>query len=176
MNRAIYILFIMTMLLCSTASPTRAQQSQQEILSSLNNTLQTVAFSFQNPRNSNIDEWNNSYQFAVQENHFIITYRLENTFFKGEEMQDHYIETGTYSAPLDLLSPASVSPSPQMTHIAIACNEEAKCFTQESTGQYDQKGEITTSEDSKSLSRINLHLPEDLIGPTIDLLKGLFLP
>ncbi|MGB3647576.1 MAG: hypothetical protein WA992_03450, partial [Desulfobulbales bacterium] len=99
-----------------------------------------------------------------------------NTLFKGDEMQDHYIETGTYTAPLDLLTNAAVSPSPQMTFIAITCNEEVKCFTQESTGQYDQKGEITTSEDSKSMHRINLHLPEDLIEPTIDLLQGLLYP
>ena len=176
MNRTIYILLVMTLLLCSTALPTRAKQSAQEILSSLNSTLQTVAFSTQNPRNNHIENWNNSYQFEVRENSFIITYQLDNTFLKGVEMQDQYIETGTYSAPLDLLSYAEISPSPQMTDIAIVCNEEAKCFTQESSGQYDQMGKITTSEDLKSLHRINLHLPEDLIEPTIGLLKELLYP
>jgi len=176
MNRTIYILLVMTMVLCSTALPTRAKQSAQEILSSLNSTLQTVAFSTQNPRNNHIENWNNSYQFEVRDNSFIITYRLENTFFKGEEMQDNYIETGTYSAPLDLLTSAAVFPSSQMLDLAIICNGEAECFTQESSGQYDQKGKITTSEDVKSLHRINLHLPEDLIEPTIGLLQELLYP
>jgi hypothetical protein len=176
MNRTIYILLVMTMVLCSTALPTRAKQSAQEILSSLNSTLQTVAFSTQNPRNNHIENWNNSYQFEVRDNSFIITYRLENTFFKGEEMQDDYIETGTYSAPLDLLSHAEISPSSQMLDIAIICNDEAECFTQESSGQYDQKGKITASTDLKSLHRINLHLPEDLIEPTIGLLQELLYP
>ena len=176
MNRAMYIFLVMTMMHSSTALPALAKQSEQEILSSLNNTSQSVAFSIQNPSNSNIENWNNSYQFAVEDNYFIITYRLENTFFKGQEMQDSYIETGTYRAPLDLLSRADISPSPQMLHIAIICNEEAKCFTQESTGQYEQKGKITTSEDSKTMNRINLHLPEDLIEPTISLLKDLLYP
>lgn len=176
MNRVIYIILVMTMVLCSTALPTRAKQSEQEVLSSLNNTLQIVDYSTLNPRNSNIEKWNNSYQFAVSGNHFIITYRLNNTFLKGEKMQDRYIETGTYTAPLDLLSHAEIFPSPKMLHIAIACNEEAKCFTQEYSGEYEQKGKITASEDTKSLNRINLDLPEDLIEPTIDLLKELLYP
>ena len=146
MNRVIYIVLVMAMGICWTALPTHAKQSEQEILSSLNTTLETVSYTTQNPRNSYTENWNNSFQFTVQDNHFIITYRLDNTFLKGETLQDHYIETGTYSAPLELLSNASVSPSPQMTFIAITCNEEVKCFTQESSGEYDQKGKITTSD------------------------------
>ena len=176
MNRVSCILLVMTMVLCSTALPTRAEQSKQEVLNSLNSTLQTVVYSTLNPRNNFVDQWQNTYQFAVQNNSLIITYREDNTFLKGETMQDHYIETGTYSAPLDLLSHADISPSSQMLYIAIICNEEAKCFTQESSGEYEQKGKITASEDSKSLNRINLNLPEDLIGPTMDLLKELLYP
>lgn len=176
MSRVIYILLVMTMVVCSTALPTRAAQSEQEILSSLNTTLETVSYSTQNPRNNFIEQWNNSYQFAVTENHLVITYRLDNTFLKGETLQDHYIETGTYSAPLDLLSNASVSPFSQTLGIAIICNGEAKCFAQESSGEYDQKGKITTSQDTESLHRINLHLPENLIGPTIILLQYLLYP
>jgi hypothetical protein len=176
MNRAIYILIVIAIVLCSTALPAGAQQSEQEILNSLNNTLQTVAYSTQNPRNNYIEQWNNSYQFAVTENHLVITYRLENTFFKGEEIQDHYIETGTYSAPLAMLSQAGISSSPQTTQIAIACNEEAACFIREYSGEYEQKGKITTSEDTKFLRSVGLLLPEDLIGSTIDLLQELLYP
>jgi hypothetical protein len=176
MSRRIYILLAMFIVLCGTALPAHAQQSAQEILSSLNTTLESVSYSTQNPRNSSIENWNNSYQFAVIDNRFIITYRLDVTFFKGEEMQDKYFETGTYSAPLDLLTSAAVFPSSQMVDIAIVCSGEAKCFTQEFSGQYEQKGKIALSEDSKLLNRINLHLPEDLIGPTIDLLQNLLYP
>ena len=176
MNRVIYIVLVMAMGICWTALPTRAKQSQQEILDTLNNTLQTLSFSTQDPRSNFIDEWNNSYQFAVKGNHLIITYRLENTFFKGAERQSHDIETGTYRASLDLLSNASVSPFSQTLGIAIICNEKEKCFTQESSGQYEQKGKITPSKYSKSSHRINLNLPEDLIGPTIDLLQDLLYP
>jgi len=176
MSRRIYILLAMFIVLCGTALPAHAQQSTQEILSSLNTTLETVSYSTQNPRNNFIEQWNNAYQFAVADNHLIITYRLDNTLFKGEELRDHYIETGTYSAPLDLLTSAAVSPSSQMQDIAIICNGEAKCFTQESSGEYDQKGKITASADTKSLHRINLHLPENLIEPTIVLLQDLLYP
>jgi len=172
MNRTICIVTVITLALCSTAFPARAQQSQQEILSSLNNTLGTVVFSTQNPRNNFNENWNNSYQFAVTENNFIITYSLDNTFLKGEEVQDHYIETGTYTAPLAMLSQAGISPSPQM-NIAIACNDEVGCFTQEYSGQYEQNGKITPSGETKSVNRIGIILPEDLIGPTINLLKEL---
>jgi hypothetical protein len=112
----------------------------------------------------------------VRGNHFIITYRLDNTFLKGETISDQYIETGTYSARLDLLSHADISPSKQMTYITIACNEEAKCFTREYSGEYKQKGKSTAREDTKSLNRIGLILPEDLIEPTMDLLQKLFQP
>ena len=95
---------------------------------------------------------------------------------KGMEMQDKYFETGTYSAPLDLLSNTSVSPFSQTLGIAIICNEKKKCFTQESSGQYERKGKIATNKYSKSSHRINLDLPEDLIGPTIDLLQDLLSP
>jgi hypothetical protein len=166
----------MFILLCVSALPAHAKQSQQEILSSLNTTLATVSYSTQDPRSNFIDEWNNSYQFAVKGNQFIITYRLENTFFKGAERQSHDIETGTYRASLDLLSNASVSPFSQTLGIAIICNDKEKCFTQESSGQYEHKGKITPSEYLKSLHRINLNLPEDLIGPTIDLLQDLLYP
>ena len=108
MSRRIYIVLAMFIVLCGTALPAHAKQSTQEILSSLNTTLETVSYSTQNPRSNFIDEWNNSYQFAVKGNHLIITYRLENTFFKGAERQSHDIETGTYRASLDLLSNASV--------------------------------------------------------------------
>ena len=84
MNRRIYILLAMIIVLCGTALPIHAQQSAQEILSSLNSTLETVIYSTQNPRNNHIENWNNSYQFAVSDNLFIITYRLDNTFLKGE--------------------------------------------------------------------------------------------
>jgi len=173
MNRAICIFSVITGVLCSTALPTRAQQSQQDILNSLNSALQTVAYTTQDPRNSNSEQWNNSYQFAVSDNNLIITYSLDNTLLKGEEIQDHYIETGTYSAPLAMLSDAAISPSPQMSDIAIACNAEAKCFTREYSGQYEQKGKITASGDMQSLNRIGLILPEDLIYPTMDLLQEL---
>jgi hypothetical protein len=176
MSRRIYILLAMFIVLCGTALPAHAQQSAQEILSSLNTTLESVSYSTQNPRNSSIENWNNSYQFAVIDNRFIITYRLDVTFFKGEEMQDKYFETGTYSAPLDLLTSASVSPFSQTLGIAIICNDKEKCFTQESSGQYEHKGKIAQNKYSKSSHRINLNLPEDLIGPTIDLLQDLLYP
>ena len=108
MSRVIYIVLAMFIVLCGRAFPAHAQQSQQEILSSLNTTLETVSYSTQNPRSNFIDEWNNSYQFALKGTQFIITYRTENTFFKGAERQSHDIETGTYRASLDLLSNASV--------------------------------------------------------------------
>lgn len=176
MNRAFYILSVMVMMHFSIASPCLGEQPAQEVLNSLNTTLETVGYSTENPNNNAIENWNNSYQFAVTDNHFIITYRLDNTFIKDEEMQDHYIETGTYSALLTTLSYAEISPSPHMMYIAIACNEEATCFTQEYSGEYEQKDKITASEGSKSLDRINLHLPEDLIEPTIYLLKELLYP
>ena len=176
MNRIFYILLVVLIMFCSNALPIHAKQSAQEILNSLNTTLETVSYSTQNQRNNYIENWNNSYQFTLSDNLLIITYRLENNFFKGEEIQDHYIETGTYSAPLDLLTNAAVFPSSQMLDIAITCNQEAKCFTQEYSGQYEQKGKITGSEDLKSLHRINLHLPENLIEPTIILLKDLLYP
>ena len=175
MSRRIYIVLAMFIVLCGRALPAHAQQSQQEILDTLNNTLQTLSFSRQNPSSRN-ENLNNSYQFAVSDNHLIITYRLENTFFKGAERQSHDIETGTYRAPLDLLTSASVSPFSQTLGIAIICNEKEKCFTQESSGQYEHKGKITPSKYSKSSHRINLNLPEDLIGPTIDLLQDLLYP
>ena len=93
MSRRIYILLVMCIVLCGTALPAHAKQSQQEILDTLNDTLQTLSFSTQDPRSNFIDAWNNSYQFAVKGNHLIITYRLENTFFKGAERQSHDIET-----------------------------------------------------------------------------------
>jgi len=176
MNRVIYILLAMFIVLCSTASPTRAKQPGQETLSSLNTILETVSYSTQNPRNSNIEKWNNSYQFAVRGNHFIITYRLDNTFLKGDKIQDHYIETGTYSAPLDLLFNAEISPSPQMINLAISCNQGAKCFTQKYSGEYTQKNKSTKSDRTKSLNKIGLILPEDLIEPTMDLLQEFFQP
>jgi len=175
MSRRIYIVLAMFIVLCGRAFPAHAQQSQQEILDTLNNTLQTLSFSRQNPSSRN-ENLNNSYQFAVSDNRFIITYRLENTLFKGAEMQDKYFETGTYSAPLDLLSNASVSPFAQTQGIAIICNEKKKCFNQESSGQYEKNGWIAPHNYSKSSHRINLDLPEDLIGPTIDLLQDLLYP
>lgn len=176
MSRRIYIVLAMFIVLCGTALPAHAKQSTKEILDTLNNTLQTLSFSTQDPRSNFIDEWNNSYQFAVKGNHLIITYRLENTIFKGMERRSHQSETGTYRASLDLLSNASVSPYAQTLGIAIICNEKKKCFTQESSGQYEQKGKITPSKYLKSSHRINLWLPEDLIGPTIDLLQDLLYP
>jgi hypothetical protein len=176
MSRRIYIVLVMFIVLCGTALPAHAKQSTKEILDSLNNTLQTLSYSTQDPRSNHIDEWNNSYQFAVKGNNLIITYRLENTFFKGAEWRNRHFETGTYSASLDLLSSASVSPFSQTLGIAIICNEKKKCFTQEASGQYEQKGKITPKTYSKSLHRINLWLPEDLIGPTIDLLQDLLSP
>jgi hypothetical protein len=176
MNRVSCILLVMTMVLCSTALPTRAEQSEQEVLSSLNSTLQTVVYSTQNPGNSDTEKWNNSYQFAVTDNLFIITYRWDSTSLKGEEILDHYIETGTYTAPLAMLTHAEISPSPHMIHIAIGCNEEANCFTREYSGEYEQNGKITTSEKTKSVNRIGLILPEELIEPTMDLLKELLYP
>ena len=175
MSRRIYILLAMFIVLCGTALPAHAQQSAQEILSSLNSTLETVSYSTQNPRNNFIEQWNNAYQFAVADNHLIITYRLDNNLFRGEELRDHYTETGTYSAPLAMLSQAGISSS-QMTQIAIACNGEAECFTREYSGEYEQNGKITTSGETKSLSSVGLLLPDDLIGPTIDLLQGLLYP
>ena len=176
MNRVFYILSVMVMMHFSIASTSHGKQPAKDILSSLNSTLETVSYSTQDPRSSDIEKWNNSYQFAVRGNHFIITYRLDNTFLKGEKMMDQYIETGTYSAPLDLLSNASVSPSSQMTYITIACNDEAKCFTREYSGEYKQKGKSTAREDTKSLNRIGLILPEDLIEPTMNLLQELLQP
>ena len=176
MSRRIYIVLAMFIVLCGTALPAHAKQSQQVILNSLNTTLATLSFSTQDPRSNFIDEWNNSYQFAVKGNHLIITYRLENTIFKGMERRSHQSETGTYRASLDLLSNASVSPYAQTLGIAIICNEKKKCFTRESSGQYEQKVKITPSKYSKSSHRINLNLPEDLIGPTIDLLQDLLYP
>ncbi len=175
MSRRIYILLAVLIVFCGTALPTHAQQSTQEILSSLNTTLEKVSYTTQNPRNNYSEQWNNSYQFAVTENHLVITYRLDNTLFKGEELRDHYIETGTYSAPLAMLSQAGISSS-QMTQIAIACNGEEECFTREYSGEYEQNGKITTSRKTKSLSSVGLLLPDDLIGPTIDLLQGLLYP
>ena len=176
MNRVIYILSVMVMMHCSIASPSLGKQPAQEALSSLNSTLETVSYSTQNPRNNYIEKWNNSYQFAVRGNRFIITYRLDNTFLKGETISDQYIETGTYSAPLAMLINADISPSPQMIHLAISCNEEAKCFTQKYSGEYTQKNKSTKSDRTKSLNRIGLILPEDLIEPTMDLLQELFQP
>jgi len=164
------------MVLCSTALPTRAQQSQQDILNSLNSALQTVAYATQDPSNSNNEQWNNSYQFAVIDNRLDITYRLENTYLKGEVIQDHYTETGTYSAPIDMISQTEISLSPQMTHIALDCRDEANCFIQEYSGAYEKNGKITPSGDTKSLNKIGLILPEDLIQPTIDLLQQLLYP
>jgi hypothetical protein len=166
----------MFIVLCGSALPAHAKQSQQEILSYLNTTLETVSYSTQDPRSNLIDEWNNSYHFAVKGNHLIITYRLENTLFKGAERRSHHSETGTYRASLDLLSNASVSPFSQTLGIAIICNDKEKCFTLEFSVQYEQKGKITPSEHSKSSHRINLELPENLIGPTIDLLQDLLYP
>ena len=176
MSRRIYIVLAMFIVLCGTALPAHAKQSQQEILDTLNTTLQTLSFSTQNPRNNFIDVWNNSYQFAVEGNHLIITYRYDNTMFKGAEWWSRHFETGTYRASLDLLSSASVSPFAQTLGIAIICNDKEKCFTLEYSVQYEQNGKITPSERSKSSHRINLDLPEDLIGPTIDLLQDLLSP
>ena len=176
MKRKFFILSVLVMMHCAVASPSLGKQSSQEILSSLNTTLETVSYSWQNPRNSYNENWNNSYQFAVSDNRFIITYQEEFIFFKGEEMLDKYSETGTYSAPLDLLSNASVSPFAQTQGIAIICNEKKKCFNQESSGQYEKNGWIAPHNYSKSSHRINLDLPEDLIGPTIDLLQDLLYP
>ena len=176
MSRRIYIVLAMFIVLCGTALPAHAQQSTQEILSSLNTTLQTLSYSTQNPRNSRNENLNNSYQFAVSDNRFIITYQEEFIFFKGEEMLDKYFETGTYSAPLDLLSNASVSPLAQTQGVAIICNDKEKCFTQESSGQYEKKGWFALHNYSNSWPRVNLWLPEDLIGPTIDLLQDLLYP
>ena len=176
MSRRIYIVLAMFIVLCGTALPARAKQSTQEILDTLNTTLATLSYSTQDPRSNFSEKWNNSYQFAVEGNHLIITYRLDNTLFKGAEWQDRHFETGTYRASLDLLSNASVSPFSQTLGIAIICNDKEKCFTQESSGQYEHKGKITPSKYSKSSHRINLNLPEDLIGPTIDLLQDLLYP
>jgi len=176
MSRRIYIVLAMFIVLCGTALPAHAQQSQRKILGTLNNTLQTLSFSTQDPSSSLNENLNNSYQFAVSDNRFIITYQEEFIFFKGEEMLDKYFETGTYSAPLDLLSNASVSPFAQTQGIAIICNDKEKCFTQESSGQYEKNGKINPSNYSKSSHRINLNLPEDLIGPTIVLLQDLLYP
>jgi hypothetical protein len=176
MKRKFFILSVLVMMHCALASPSLGKQSSQEILNSLNTTLAPLSFATQDPRSNFIDEWNNSYQFAVKGNQFIITYRLENTLFKGAEWKSHYIETGTYSASLDLLSNASVLPFSQTLGIAIICNEKEKCFTQESSGQYEHKGKISPNKFSKSSHRINLMLPEDLIGPTIDLLQDLLYP
>jgi len=166
----------MFIVLCGSALPAHGQQSQQEILDTLNNNLQTLSFSRQDPSSSRNENLNNSYQFAVSDNRLIITYQEEFIFFKGEEMLDKYSETGTYSAPLDLLSNASVSPFAQTQGIAIICNDKEKCFTQESSGQYEKNGWIAHHNYSKSPYRINLDLPEDLIGPTIDLLQDLLYP
>jgi len=166
----------MFIVLCGTALPAHAKQSQKKILDTLNTTLQTLSFSTQNPRNNFIDVWNNSYQFAVEGNHLIITYRLDNTLFKGAEWRSRHFETGTYSASLDLLSSASVSPFAQTLGIAIICNEKKKCFTQEASGQVEEHGKIGPTTYSKSYHRINLWLPEDLIGPTIELLQELLSP
>ena len=176
MNRKFFILSVLVMMHCAVASPSLGKQSSQGILNSLNTTLATLSFSTQDPRSNFIDEWNNSYQFAVKGNHLIITYRLENTLFKGMERWSHHSETGTYRASLDLLSNASVSPYAQTLGIAIICNDKEKCFTLEYSVQYEHNGKITSSERSKSSHRINLELPEDLIGPTIDLLQDLLSP
>lgn len=176
MNRISYILSILVMMHCSIASPTFGKQPAQEVVRSLNSTLQKVDYSLENPQNSDIEKWDNSYQFAVKDNQLIITYRLDNIFLKGEKIQDHYIETGIYSAPLAMLSHAGISPSPQMTHIVIACNEEAKCFTREYSGEYEKKGKITASGNTQLLNKIGLILPENLIGPMINLLQELFQP
>jgi len=176
MSRRIYIVLAMFIVLCGTALPAHAKQSQQEILDTLNNTLQTLSYSTQDPRSNFIDEWNNSYQFAVEGNHLIITYRYDNTMFKGAEWWSRHFETGTYRASLDLLSSASVSPFAQTHGIAIICNEKKRCFTQEASGQVEQHGKIAPTTYSKSFYRVNLDLPEDLIGPTIDLLQDLLYP
>ena len=176
MNRAFYILSFMVIMHCSIASPSHGKQPAQEILSSLNSTLETVSYSTQNPRNNYIEKWNNSYQLVVRGNHLIITYRLDNNFFKGETLSDQYIETGTYSAPLTMLSHTEIYPSKQMMQLVITCNEETECFTQEYTGEYEQKGKITASGNTKLLNKIGLILPEDLIEPTIDLLQELLQP
>ena len=176
MKRKFFILSVLVMMHCTVASPSLGKQSSQEILNSLNTTLATLSFATQDPRSNFIDEWNNSYQFAVKGNQFIITYRTENTLFKGAERQSHDVEAGTYRASLDMLSNASVSPFSQTLGIAIICNEKEKCFTQDSSGQYEHKGKISPNKFSKSSHRINLMLPEDLIGPTIDLLQDLLYP
>ena len=176
MSRRIYIVLAMFIVLCGTALPAHAKQSQQEILDTLNNTLQTLSYSTQDPRSNHNDKWNNSYQFAVEGNHLIITYRLDNTLFKGAEWRSRHFETGTYRASLDLLSSASVSPFAQTLGIAIICNEKKKCFTQEASGQVEEHGKIGPTTYSKSYHRINLWLPEDLIGLTIDLLQDLLSP
>ena len=175
MSLVIYILLVMAMVVCRTALPTRAAQSKQEILNSLNAALGTVSYTTQDPRNNYIEQWNNSYQFAVTKNRLVITYRLDTTLFKSEELQDHYIETGSYSAPLAMLSQAGISSS-QMTQIAITCKGEEECFTREYSGEYEQNGKITPSGGTKSLSSVGLLLPDDLIGPTIDLLQDLLYP
>ena len=176
MSRRIYIVLAMFIVLCGTALPAHAKQSQQEILDTLNTTLQTLSYSTQDPRSNFIDEWNNSYQFAVKGNHLIITYRLESTLFKGMERWSHHSETGTYRASLDLLSSASVFPFAQTHGIAIICNEKKRCFTQEASAQIEQFGKIAPKTYSKSFYRVNLDLPEDLIEPTIDLLQELLSP
>ena len=166
----------MGIVLYGAAFPAYARQSQQEVLGSLNSSLQAAAFSTQNPGSSFVEQWNNSYQFALTENHLTIAYRLENTLSKGGVMQDHYIETGSYGASLAMLSRAGISPAPQMSQIVIACNEESECFTREYSGEYEQKGKITGHSGTKSLKRIGLILPENLIGPTMDLLQELLQP
>lgn len=176
MSRRIYIVLAMFIVLCGTALPAHAKQSQQEILDTLNTTLQTLIYSTQDPRSNHNDKWNNSYQFAVEGNHLIITYRYDNTMFRGAERWSRHFETGTYRASLDLLSSASVSPFAQTHGIAIICNEKKRCFTQEASGQVEQHGRIAPKTWSKSFYNVNLDLPEDLIGQTIELLQELLSP
>ena len=176
MTRLFSILSIMVVMLCALASPSPGKQPAKEVLDSLNTAMETVIFSTQDPTNSDIEQWQNSYQFAVRGNRFIITYRLEVTYLKGEEIKDHYIETGTYSAALDLLSHTGISPFFKINNVVISCNNEAKCFTQDYSGEYHKKGKITNSARTKSLHKIGLILPEGLIEPTIDLLQELLQP
>jgi hypothetical protein len=96
--------------------------------------------------------------------------------FKGAEWWSRHFETGTYRASLDLLSSASVSPFAQTHGIAISCNEKKRCFTQEASGQVEQHGRIAPKTWSKSFYNVNLDLPEDLIGQTIELLQELLSP